>query len=298
MANPTKYTDLVEKTFRLPITNILSVDVEDYYNYVPDGEDVFASYNLESRVEANLIRLLDLFDRKGCTCTFFVLSSLAARIAPLLRRISDAGHEIASHGHGHEHIGRLTPEAFESDIDKSKKILEDIIGRSVDGYRAPMFSITDNTTWALESLSEAGFKYDSSVCPVSNFAYGVPDAPEQPHTLTNGMVEIPLSSTRFLGYQFMISGGFYLRAYPSWLLKYLIKRRDRELPLVLYIHPWEWEERKYNLWDLGVRHAYLSERPRLMKFITTYNRRSAFERFSALVAALENPVSMQKALTK
>ncbi len=291
-----KYTELVEKPISLRSQIILSVDVEDYYNYVPNGEDVYQTYNLESRIEANLDRLLSLFEEKNCTCTFFVLSSLAHRIVPHLRRISDAGHEIASHGHGHEHIARLTPEAFNDDINLSKRILEDITGRRVDGYRAPMFSITDNTTWALDLLGEAGYRYDSSVCPVSNFAYGIPDAPENPHVLTNGMVEIPMSSKRLLGYQFLVSGGFYLRAYPFWLLRFLIGQRDSKLPLVLYVHPWEWEDRKYNLWEMGVKHPYLNYRPKLMKFITTYNRRSAFGRFSKLVAGLENPVSMREAI--
>ena len=112
--------------------------------------------------------------------------------------------------------------------------------------------MTEESLWTLDEIREAGFDYDSSVCPVKNFAYGVPDAPECPHLLHNGLLEIPLTQTKLFGYRFMVGGGFYLRVYPFWLTRLLLRRRDRSLPRVFYFHTWEYEDRRLNLWDLGV----------------------------------------------
>jgi polysaccharide deacetylase family protein (PEP-CTERM system associated) len=196
----------------------------------------------------------------------------------------EEGHEVASHGHAHARATWIKPEDFREDVRKGKAILEDITGGEIRGYRAPYFAITEESLWALDEVREAGFAYDSSVCPVKNFAYGVPDAPEGPHRLTNGLIEIPLPQTRVLGYRFMVGGGFYLRAYPFWFTRLLLRMRDRSLPRVFYIHTWEWEDRSLNLWDLGVDLPALRWKPRLMKWITTYNRRVALERFDRLLS--------------
>ena len=152
------------------------------------------------------------------------------------------------------------------------------------GYRAPYFAVTEQTLWAVDEIRAAGFVYDSSVCPVKNFAYGIPDAPEGPHRLTNGLIEIPLPQTKLLGYRFMVAGGFYLRAYPFWLTKLLLRLRDRSLPRVFYIHTWELDEKRLNLWDLGVDLPGLRWKPRVMKWITTYNRGVALERYDKLLS--------------
>jgi hypothetical protein len=166
----------------------------------------------------------------------------------------------------------------------------------VRGYRAPYFAVTENSLWALEEIREAGFVYDSSVCPVKNFAYGIPSAPERPHRLKTGLIEIPLPQTKLLGYRFMVGGGFYLRAYPFWLTRFLLRRRDSSLPRVFYIHTWEWEDRRLNLWDLGVDLPGLQWKPRLMKWITTYNRRVALERFDRLLSTWRPGISIGSAL--
>lgn len=280
------YSDIIARQIEGASPVLLSVDVEDYYHYVSDGETVRERYGLPTTVEHNLTRLLALFDSLAVNATLFTLSSLAPRIAALLREAAAAGHEIASHGHSHARITGQTPTQFRDDIRRSKWILEDIAGVPILGYRAPTFSVTPRTMWALDILREVGFSYDSSVCPLRTFAYGIPEAPEQPHMLLNGLVEVPLSVAHVAGRRLMVSGGFYLRAYPLWLLRALIRRRDADLPLVLYIHPWEWADPQLNLWDLGVAHPELEWNKTLMKRVVTHARAKAFDRFSSLLAAL------------
>jgi hypothetical protein len=181
-------------------------------------------------------------------------------------------------------------------VRRAKATLEDLIGEEVRGYRAPYFAVTEKSLWALDEIREAGFVYDSSVCPVKNFAYGIPNAPERPHRLRNGLIEIPLPQTKLLGYRFMVGGGFYLRAYPFWLTRLLLRLRDRSLPRVFYIHTWEWEDRGLNLWDLGVDLPGLRWKPRVMKWITTYNRPIALERFDRLLSLWRPGISIRSAL--
>lgn len=277
------YLDLVREELDVGAVSFVSVDVEDYFHEVPGGERVFEERRLPSNLARNVESLLELFDAHGVKATFFVLGCAAHRIGQQLERIAAEGHEIASHGFGHERATWITREEFGEDLRRGKAAIEDLTGREVRGYRAPFFAVTDANLWALEEIRDAGFAYDSSVCPVKNFAYGIPTAPERPHTLANGLLEIPMSQVRMLGYRFMVSGGFYLRAYPWPLTRFLLARRRDELPFVLYIHPWEWDEPQLNVWDLGIDHPALEWRPRLMKWITTYNRKAALDRFGRLI---------------
>lgn len=276
------YADLVAEELDLGASTLVSVDVEDYYHEVAGGEEAFQRGGLPSHLAANTDRLLDLFAARGVSATFFVLACTAARLRPQLERMVAEGHEVASHGYAHGRATWMKPDEFRDDVRRAKATLEDQIGREVRGYRAPYFAVTESNLWALDAIREAGFAFDSSVCPVKNFAYGIPDAPERPHRLTNGLIEIPLPQTTVLGYRFMVGGGFYLRAYPFWLTNALLRRR-RDLPRVFYIHTWEWEDRGLNLWDLGVDLPGLRWKPRLMKWITTYNRSVALERFDRLL---------------
>lgn len=278
------YQSLIAEELPRPSRTYLSIDVEDYYHYVPDGEALRAKYDLPSNLRRNLNRLLDEFAQRGARATFFMLGCVAADLREEIARIVTEGHELASHGNSHAAILNQNQTQFRDDIIRSKQTLEDISGVKIIGYRAPIFSITEQTLWAFDELHSQGFLYDSSVCPVKNFAYGIIDAPEQPHRLTNGMVEVPLSITRMLGYRFMVAGGFYLRAYPTWFYNMLLGIRSPELPTVLYLHPWEWEDKKLNLWDLGVDHPYLKERAWLMKRIVTWNRHKAWERYRSLLS--------------
>ena len=293
----TRYADLVAEELDLGARTFISVDVEDYYHEVPGGEEAFARGGLPSNLDRNVDLLLDLFAERNVTATFFVLSCTVPRLRPQLQRIVDEGHEIASHGHMHERATWVKRNEFREDIRRGKAMLEDFVGREVRGFRAPYFAITDETLWALDEIRAAGFVYDSSVCPVKNFAYGVPNAPERPHLLRNGLIEIPLPQTKLLGYRFMVGGGFYLRAYPFWLTRLLLRLRDRSLPRVFYIHTWEWEDSRLNLWDLGVSLPGLRWKPARMKLITTYNRRVALKRFDRLLSQWPPGVSIGSALT-
>ncbi len=290
------YADLVAEKLDLGAPTLVSVDVEDYYHEVEGGEEAFQRGGLPSNLDRNTDRLLDVFAEHGVHATFFVLSCAAPRLRTQLRRMVDEGHEVASHGYGHGRATWMKPQEFREDLTRAKGMIEDLIGREVQGYRAPYFAVTENSLWALDEIRDAGFAYDSSVCPVKNFAYGIPDAPEGPHRLANGLIEIPLPQKKVLGYRFMVGGGFYLRVYPFWLTKLLLRRRDRSLPRVFYIHTWEWEDRSLNLWDLGVDLPGLQWKPRLMKWITTYNRDAALERFTRLIDVWRPGIAIGQAL--
>ena len=278
------YAELVGEELDLAAQTLVSVDVEDYYHEVAGGEEAFLGDGLPSNLARNTERLLDLFAERGVRATFFVLACAAPRVRSQLERMIDEGHEVASHGHRHVRATWVEREDFREDLRSGKALLEDLLGHEVRGFRAPYFAVTEENLWALDEIRDAGFVYDSSVCPVKNFAYGVPAAPERPHRLTNGLIEIPLSQKKLLGYRFMVGGGFYLRAYPLWLTRSLLRLRDTSLPRVLYIHTWELDDRRLNLWDLGVDLPGLQWKPRKMKWITTYNRRATLTRFDRLLS--------------
>jgi len=199
-------------------------------------------------VDGNTRRILDLLDSFSIKATFFVLGWVAERLPELVKEIHCRGHEIACHGYSHELIYSIGPERFRSDIRRSKALLEDQCGVRVNGYRAPSYSITKQSLWALDILVEEGFTYDSSIFPVLHDTYGIPDAERFPHTLQTGagpLVEFPLTTLPFqLGWKKMrlpIAGGGYLRLLPSGIIQHGIagiNQRERQ-PAVLYFHPWE-----------------------------------------------------------
>jgi polysaccharide deacetylase family protein (PEP-CTERM system associated) len=227
--------------------NALTFDVEEYFH-----AEAFARVlrpeewpTLESRVTRSTERLLDLLDRDRVRATFFVLGWVAERHPSLVREIASLGHEIACHGYGHRMIQHLTRREFERDVTQAKRVLEDTIGRPVLGYRAPTFSIMRETLWSLDVLSEAGFRYDSSIFPVVHDRYGIPDAPRFPHRLKapNGgeITEFPMSTMEVLGRRLPVAGGGYFRLFPYGLTRRAIARinaRERQ-PAMVYLHPWE-----------------------------------------------------------
>jgi len=236
-----------------PITNALTVDVEEYFQ-VSGFEDVIprSSWDtFETRVERSTDRLLDVFSRTDVTATFFALGWTAERHPDLIRRIRAAGHEVGCHSYAHRLVYQCSPDEFREDTRRAKGILEDILGEPVVGYRAPSFSITAKSLWALEILVEEGFQYDSSIFPVYRDRYGIPAAPRRPFkvvtspgsstTAERSIMEFPLATVRTLGVNLPIGGGGYLRLVPDWVFYRAIGRvveKDR-VPAVLYIHPWE-----------------------------------------------------------
>jgi len=227
--------------------NVLSVDVEDYYQ-VSAFESVvrFEEWGRrESRVEWNTHRVLDLLDEYDVKATFFVLGWVAERNPTLVRIISKRGHEVASHGYAHQLVYTQTPEAFREETRRAKKITEDIIGQPIIGYRAASYSITAESLWALDILAEEGFQYDSSIFPIRHDRYGIPGHERFLHVLNgNGhlsIAEIPLSTVRIAALNIPIAGGGYLRLLPYSMthLALLYLNRLEGQPAIVYFHPWE-----------------------------------------------------------
>lgn len=231
-------------------TNCLTIDVEDYFQVNAFAahvrQDQWDSFPL--RVDANTRRILDILDEYNIKATFFVLGWVAERLPAVTREIHLRGHEIACHGYLHELIYKIGPDRFRADIRKAKNLLEDQIGERVSGYRAPSYSITGNSLWALDILVEEGFTYDSSIFPVLHDTYGIPDAERFPYVLQTGagsLVEFPMTTLPFrLGSKEMrlpIAGGGYLRLLPVVVIRKgieTINLREKQ-PAVLYFHPWE-----------------------------------------------------------
>ncbi len=225
------------------IRNALTIDVEDYFQV-----SAFAPYiprdhweKRDCRVERNVERILQMLDDHGTKATFFTLGWIAERHPQVVRRIVEQGHELASHGYGHERASDLTESAFFSDIDSAKKILEDLSGCVVTGYRAPSFSIGAANLWAFDCLERAGYRYSSSIYPIRHDHYGMPDAPRFAHRVRGALVEVPVTTARLLNRNWPASGGGYFRLMPyalsSWLLRQ-VNRNDGQ-PVIFYFHPWE-----------------------------------------------------------
>ncbi len=226
------------------ITNYFTVDVEDYFQ-VSAFEKVIEPAQWDSypcRVERNTDAILALCDRHDVRGTFFVTGWIAERYPGLVREIARRGHEVACHSYWHRKVYDLTPDAFRQDTVQAKKVLEDIIGRPVLGYRAPSYSITRRSLWALEILAELGFVYDSSIFPIYHDTYGMPDAPRFPYHLTEyGLWEYPLTTLSVANLRLPIAGGGYFRLFPyrfsAWALERINRREEQ--PFIFYLHPWE-----------------------------------------------------------
>jgi polysaccharide deacetylase family protein (PEP-CTERM system associated) len=224
----------------------MSVDVEDYFQVEAFASVVNRSTwgDYSSRVERNTERILDLFDERGVKATFFILGWVAERFPRLVRRIIERGHEAACHSYWHRLVYKLSPAEFQQDTVRAKNAIEQAAGSAVYGYRAPSFSITPRSTWALEILAECGFLYDSSVFPIRRALYGFPGAPRGPfrvETKAGGIVEFPMATFRWKsGPNLPVAGGGYLRTLPFWYTKAGVRSAWQEgLPVVCYIHPWE-----------------------------------------------------------
>jgi polysaccharide deacetylase family protein (PEP-CTERM system associated) len=222
--------------------------VEDYFQV--ENLRPYVAYDewarFEPRVERNVEKVLSLFDEFGVKSTFFILGWVAERFPALVRTIHQGGHEIASHGYGHQMIQRQTRDEFRADVRRAKAILEDIIGESVIGYRAPTFSITEQTVWALDVLAEEGYLYDSSIFPVRHDRYGFPRWSRyiEKTPLHNGLslIEVPPATARLLGVNLPAAGGGYFRLAPLCFFSWAVHRLNQSgQPAVLYLHPWEFD---------------------------------------------------------
>ncbi|SDL37931.1 polysaccharide deacetylase family protein, PEP-CTERM locus subfamily [Janthinobacterium sp. OK676] len=227
------------------LRNALTIDVEDYFQVSAFAPHIARADwpRLECRVEANIERILLLLDSRRIHATFFTLGWIAERYPAMLRRVADAGHEVASHGYAHLRASEQSAAQFADDVRRSKTILEQITGLAVRGYRAPSFSIGAANLWAFDELQEAGYGYSSSIYPIRHDHYGMPDAPRfawrprGPH----GVLELPVSTVRLRGRNLPAGGGGYFRLMPYALSRWLLRRinsRDGQAG-IFYFHPWE-----------------------------------------------------------
>jgi polysaccharide deacetylase family protein (PEP-CTERM system associated) len=282
------------------IVNAMSIDVEDYFHVSAfDGLVPRARWSsMESRVCRNTDRLLDIFDEFGVRSTFFILGWVAERHADLVKRIAARGHEVASHGFAHRLIYDQTPEAFRQDVRRAKGLLEDAAARRVSGYRAPSYSITPRSLWALDVLLEEGYTYDASIFPIRHDRYGIPISARRPYAIerkAGRLTEVPGSTTQVGPMNLPVAGGGYFRLLPYWWTKWGIARVNRleRRPAVFYLHPWEIDPEQPRL-PTGklsrFRHyRNLSEtEARLRQLLTDF----AFDAVDRLVATAEQQMAV------
>ena len=226
------------------LLNALSIDVEDYFQ-VQAFADVIPREEwdrLPRRVERNTDRILDLLGESGTKATFFTLGWVAERHPRLVRRMAEEGHEVASHGFEHRRADSQTADEFRADIVRTKRLLEDVGGAPVRGYRAATFSIGPKNWWAYEVLADAGYAYSSSLFPIAHDLYGTPDASRTPfREARSGLAELPLTTARLFGRNFPCAGGGYFRLLPYAYSRWTMRRVNRVegMPCIFYLHPWE-----------------------------------------------------------
>ena len=226
--------------------NALTIDLEDYY-HVSAFRDCIAPSDWSSqpsRIERNTSLLLDLFDEAGCKATFFTLGWVAEHFPRVVRSVAERGHEVACHSLHHRIVFEMTPSEFREDTRRAKQSIEDCTGAPVSGYRAPSFSITKDSLWALEILVQLGFTYDSSIFPVKHPAYGMPSFSRDPQrfqTPSGSIVEYPMTTLELAGRRSPFGGGAYFRLLPyrytHWGIRFLNIHENR--PVCVYLHPWE-----------------------------------------------------------
>lgn len=226
--------------------NALTVDVEDYFHVAALAESISRDDwdSITPRVADNTERLLDLFAAREVQATFFVLGWVAERFPALVRRVVAAGHELACHGYSHQLIYLQDPREFHAETRQAKDCLEQAAGVAVQGYRAASYSITRRSLWAVETIAELGFRYDSSIVPARHDLYGIAGAPAAPYVLEFGdgarLREFPPSTIALAGIRLPVAGGGYFRIFPYWFSRWGMRRVNGEnRPFSFYLHPWE-----------------------------------------------------------
>lgn len=226
------------------ITNYLTIDVEEHFQVAAFSDIVNPKDwdSHESRVEENCRVILDLLDQHNTKATFFIVGWTAERLPELVREIDIRGHNIGCHSYLHQKIYELTPEEFFQDTVKAKNILEQIVNKKIIGYRAPSYSITKKSLWALDIIKDLQFEYDSSIFPIYHDNYGIPDAPRFKYQHKHlGLIEYPISTAKVFGRNFPVAGGGYFRLFPYWITRRLLEKinKQEKQPFVFYLHPWE-----------------------------------------------------------
>ena len=276
------------------LVNAFSVDVEDYYQVLNFQRGIPRSEwtEFESRVERNTELAMELLEEAGFHGTFFVLGCVAERHPDLVRGIAARGHEVASHGWSHTPITELAPPAAADEFVRSKALLEDLGGQEVIGFRAPSFSVTDQTRWALDALLDAGYRYDSSVFPVRHPDYGIPGTCPDVHVLETPtgrtIVEFPMTVARFMGCSVPVAGGGYFRLLPYAITRWGLSQVNRAgRPAVFYVHPWELDPQQPDLRDRTSRMGAFRHYTGLSKTAPRLRRLMQQFQFGTLRSVLE-----------
>jgi polysaccharide deacetylase family protein (PEP-CTERM system associated) len=235
-----------------PVLNAITVDVEDWLQSTVDP-----NLPLTDCFPKNTHKVLAAFAARGVRGTFFVLGLAAEKAPQLVREIHAAGHEVQSHGYGHRLVHELTPAEFRADLERSKKLLEDITGQEIYGYRAPAFTISRQNLWALDVLVETGYRYDSSVFPLRTARYGIDGAPRFPHILKTSagheIRELPVASYEFAGRRFPVGGGGYFRLLPYFILRRGVRQLNAEgHSATIYMHPYEYSPGEFQTLDQSI----------------------------------------------
>ena len=263
------------------VKNAMSIDVEDYFHVAAFKSNIDPKTwdSMHCRIERNMDVVMSLLRRNNVKATFFTLGWLAQRYPNIVKNIVAEGHELASHGYGHQMIGDMTPMSFKEDVSKAKRLLEDVAGVAVKGYRAPSFSIALKTLWAHDVLADTGHQYSSSVYPIKHDLYGMPSAPRFGYQLPNGLIEIPATSLRIVGRNFPASGGGFFRLFPSSLSHAIIRKinRDDQQSAIFYCHPWEFDPDQPRVLDAS----------RKSKFRHYINLKQNPKKFDQLLGAFE-----------
>lgn len=221
--------------------NVMTIDLEDWYHCLDENPANWHLY--EDRVAIAVHRILEILASNHTRATFFVLGHVAERHSELIREIHRLGHEIGCHGYEHKFIYRQSASEFASDVRRASDLLSSIIGEPILSYRAPYFSITQKSLWALAVLRDLGFKYDSSIFPVHNHRYGIPGAPPLPFKTDEGILEFPVSTYPFAHQHIPFAGGIYFRFFPYQFVRSLCRRlNSRVEPIIFYLHPWELDD--------------------------------------------------------
>ena len=244
--------------------NALTFDVEDWLQ-----STYIKSAKVRDIVIKQTSKVLEILNDAEIHATFFIQGLVAEAFPQIVQEIDGLGHEIGTHGYAHEFVFQQTPYDFEKDLKRSIKILEDIIGKKVIGYRAPDFSIIESSLWALDILEQEGILYDSSIFPIKNRRYGIPNFKRFPHKISDsGIIEFPLSTLKILGANLPVCGGGYFRLLPYTIIKYALKRINTEgIPAIVYMHPYEFDAS-----DLAQLLKKKSAKDKAFKFMQNLNR--------------------------
>jgi len=269
--------------------NALSIDVEDYWS-IFSRDWLHKDIEPSDAVVKNTEWFLQIFAQHNVKATFFILGEVAKKFPALIEKIAKGGHEIGAHGLTHKQIFKLTEEEFRREAGDCKKLLEDIISGPILGHRAPAFSIIPATKWAMEVLAEEGFKYDSSVYPISGKRYGWPGFSKDICKIElpsgHSIVEVPMSTVTVLGKTLPAAGGGYIRHFPYAVTKRVIKHIQKKRPVIVYMHPYEIET-KTGTFD--TKHLPYKERNRVIKFhkMQKRNRNTVNEKLIKLLSEFE-----------